>query len=141
MKKIYLILAAINLFVLCSISTFAQTDKPKVIKYFAPKYPPAAQAVRATGTVIVNVKIDKDGKVISAVAENGHPLLRKACENAAKQWFFSADVNNEERDVKISFLLSLSDKNKKDKVKFRKPYVLELTGARVKIYIDKHPGY
>lgn len=130
MKRSSSILFAVILFIICSVSIFAQTDKPKVIKYFAPKYPPAAQAVRATGAVIVNVRIDKDGNVISAVAESGHPLLRKACENAAKGWMFSTISINEEREIKIAFLLGLSSKSKKDKVKFKKPYTLEIVAAQ-----------
>jgi TonB family protein len=137
MKKFYLILFVVILFPAFSIAAFAQTEKPKVVKYFAPKYPAAAQAVRATGTVIVNVKIDKDGKVISAVAESGHPLLRKACENAAKEWIFSTDSRPEEQEVKITFLLRIGNKNKKDKVKFKKPYTLELLNEKCRFKIAR----
>jgi hypothetical protein len=140
MKKFYSILFTI-LIVAFSSSAFAQTESPKVIKYFAPKYPAAAQAVRATGTINVLIKIDKGGKVIFTNAISGHPLLRKACEVAAMNWIFSTDSNVEEREVKINFLLRIGEHNKKDKVKFKKPYTLELIGARVRIIIDKHPGY
>jgi TonB family protein len=133
MKKFYSNLFIINLLLLCSIAVFAQKDKPKVIKYFAPKYPVSAQAVRATGTIDVLVKIDKDGKVTSTNAISGHPLLRKACENAAMQWLFTPDSSHDEREVKITFLLRIGDRNKKDKVKFKKPYTIELVGARVRI--------
>lgn len=132
MKKFYPILFAV-LFLTFSISASAQTEKAKVVRYFAPKYPAAAQAVRAAGTVIVNVKINGDGKVASAVAESGHPLLRRACETAAREWIFSTDSKTEERDAKITFLLRVGNKNKKDKVKFKKPYTLELVGAMVGI--------
>lgn len=133
MKNFYSILLVAILFVFSYITVFAQTENPKVLKHFAPKYPPAAQAVRATGTVNVLVKIDEDGKVTSTVAISGHPLLRKACENAAKLWIFSPNANSKEREVKITFLLRISDKNKKDKVKFKKPYTLELIGVQIKI--------
>lgn len=141
MKKFHSVLFVVILYILCSVTTFAQAENPKVSKYFAPKYPVTAQAVRAAGTVIVNVKIDKEGKVISAVAESGHPLLRKVSEIAAKQWFFSTASNTKEREVKISFLIRQGDRNKKDKLKFRKPYTLEVVVARSRIIIDKHPGY
>lgn len=118
--------------VLFSTSVFAQNNSPKVIKYVAPKYPAAALAVRASGMVTVVVKINEDGKVTSATAESGHPLLRKACENAAKEWIFSRDSSIAERKLKVTFLLRIGDKNKKDKVKFRKPYTLELVGVRVR---------
>ncbi len=56
MKRFHLILPVVILFMFCSVAVFAQTENPKVIKYVAPKYPPAAQAVRASGTVDVPVK-------------------------------------------------------------------------------------
>ena len=52
--------------------------------YFArPIYPKVAKAVRASGKVTVYVAIDSSGKVTSATAINGHPLLKKASEDAA----------------------------------------------------------
>ena len=54
-----------------------------------PEYPPAALAVRASGAVNVQVTIDEGGSVISAAAVSGHPLLRSAAVEAAKQARFS----------------------------------------------------
>lgn len=50
-----------------------------------PDYPAAARAVRAAGTVHVQVLIDTDGAVFSAEAKDGHPLLQPAARNAACQ--------------------------------------------------------
>jgi periplasmic protein TonB len=50
-----------------------------------PPYPPAAKAVRAAGTVSVQVTIDEAGNVISASAAGGHPLLQQAAVSAARQ--------------------------------------------------------
>ncbi len=50
-----------------------------------PTYPAAARAVRASGAVNVQVKIDEDGEVVIANAVSGHPLLRQAAEKAAKE--------------------------------------------------------
>lgn len=50
-----------------------------------PPYPPAAKAVRAAGTVSVQVTIDENGNVISASAAGGHPLLQQAAVQAARQ--------------------------------------------------------
>ncbi len=49
-----------------------------------PVYPAAAKAVRAGGTVNVQVTIDEQGNVIAASAVSGHPLLRQASETAAR---------------------------------------------------------
>lgn len=56
----------------------------KAIRLPAPPYPPAARAVRASGTVIVEVLIDENGRVVSANATKGHPLLQAAAEQAAR---------------------------------------------------------
>ncbi len=48
-----------------------------------PEYPKAARAANVTGTVNVEVVIDKDGKVRSAKAVSGHPLLLISSEKAA----------------------------------------------------------
>lgn len=54
-----------------------------------PAYPPAAKAVRAGGTVTVQVKIDESGNVVSATAVSGNALLRGAAESAARRAKFS----------------------------------------------------
>jgi TonB family protein len=48
-----------------------------------PPYPATAMAVRAEGKVDVQIMIDEHGKVVSAKAVSGHPLLRNAAEQAA----------------------------------------------------------
>jgi len=48
-----------------------------------PAYPAAARAVRASGSVSVQVLIDTNGRTFSAHAVTGHPLLRAAAESAA----------------------------------------------------------
>ena len=55
----------------------------KAISLPEPVLSPAARAVKAGGTVIVQVMVDEDGKVISANAVSGHPLLKPAAVQAA----------------------------------------------------------
>jgi protein TonB len=61
----------------------------KAINLVTPNYPSAAKAVRASGTVNVSIIVDEKGNVISASAVSGHPLLRGAAEEAAKQSKFT----------------------------------------------------
>ncbi len=73
---------------LLGMQTGAQTVSAGVLNGKAttlpkPGYPAAARAVRASGTVTVQVVIDETGKVASANAVSGHPLLRAAAEKAA----------------------------------------------------------
>jgi TonB family protein len=49
-----------------------------------PEYSAAARATGASGVVSVQVTIDEEGNVISAVATSGHPLLKAASADAAK---------------------------------------------------------
>ncbi|HEU0185207.1 MAG TPA: TonB family protein [Blastocatellia bacterium] len=73
------------------------SQKPKVsggvlqgtaTKKVQPAYPPVARAARASGAVQIQVTISESGDVINAQAIGGHPLLRDAALQAAKQWRF-----------------------------------------------------
>ncbi len=55
----------------------------KAISLPKPPYPAIARSARAAGTVVVQVTIDESGKVISARAVSGHPLLQAAAVQAA----------------------------------------------------------
>lgn len=61
----------------------------KAISLPKPPYPPIAKAAHASGTVTVQVTIDESGKVISAHAVGGHPLLQQAAVQAAYQARFT----------------------------------------------------
>jgi len=61
----------------------------KAISKPAPPYPAVAKAARASGVVVVQITVDENGKVISASAVSGHPLLRQAAAQAAYQARFS----------------------------------------------------
>jgi protein TonB len=54
-----------------------------------PNYPPLARNIRLQGMVIVQVLIDESGKVISAKATSGHPILIPEAQRAAMQARFS----------------------------------------------------
>jgi protein TonB len=53
------------------------------------EYPSLARVARIGGSVVVEVTVDEAGAVISARAISGHPLLKDAAVNAARQWQFS----------------------------------------------------
>jgi Ca-activated chloride channel family protein len=64
----------------------------KAISLPKPVYPPAAKNMGAAGTVIVEVMLDETGKVISARAVSGHPMLQTTCVNAARLARFSPTI-------------------------------------------------
>jgi protein TonB len=61
----------------------------KAISKPALVYPTIARAARAQGVVLVSVTVDESGKVISAHAISGHPLLQQAAVQSAFGWRFS----------------------------------------------------
>jgi len=61
----------------------------KAISRPQPAYPPIANAARASGAVVVQITVDETGRVVSASAVSGHPLLQQAAVNAVRQWRFS----------------------------------------------------
>ncbi len=59
------------------------------IKKQVPVYSAIAKAARASGMVQVVVTISEEGRVLDAQVINGHPLLRQAAVDAARQWIFT----------------------------------------------------
>lgn len=70
-----------------------------------PPYPSAARAVRASGTVIIQVLILEDGTIFSASPISGHPLLRAASKAAACESTFRP-VTLSGQPVKITGLIT-----------------------------------
>jgi protein TonB len=66
-----------------------------------PPYPPIAKQIRLQGTVNVQVLLDETGKVISARAVSGSPILSPAAVNAAYQARFSPTLIGNQ-PVKVS---------------------------------------
>jgi len=59
-----------------------------------PIYPEFARRMKVTGTVHVAIVVDTTGKVISAKAVDGSPMLRGSAELAVKQWRFKPSTMN-----------------------------------------------
>jgi len=55
----------------------------------APPYPPIAKAAGVQGAVAVQIVVDEHGKVISAKATSGNPLLQQAAVQAAYKALFT----------------------------------------------------
>ena len=84
---------SILIFSFFTLAVSAQTGQPerrvtlgvvngKATSLPKPEYPAAAKAVRASGTVNVQVTIDEKGEVMSAEATSGHPLLRHLAQRS-----------------------------------------------------------
>jgi TonB family protein len=99
---------------------------PKAVSIPKPPYPPAAAAVRASGEVLVSVEIDKEGKVISANAAGGHPLLKRAAEMAARSAVFEQSRLVPIRTVVLRYIFFSSEKGKEGLRRYSNPYRIEV---------------
>jgi TonB family protein len=60
----------------------------------APSYPAAASAARVEGQVTVQAVVNPEGKVVSARAVSGPPVLRDAATEAVQRWRYSPLLDN-----------------------------------------------
>jgi len=69
---------------------YAFDEAPVLIKSVAPKYPDLARQAGIEGTVLLNVLVGEDGKVlqVSVIQTDVTPAMDKAAIEAAKQFMF-----------------------------------------------------
>jgi TonB family protein len=77
----------------------------KAVRLPKPRYPEPARIIKASGAVNVQVLLDETGKVISAQAVSGHPLLRRAAVEAAYQALFTPTILGDQ-PVKVSGVIT-----------------------------------
>lgn len=65
---------------------------PRATRQVTPSYPDFARKSGVQGVVRVYVAVHESGKVSTVFKSEGHVLLRKAAESAAKQWKFPPTV-------------------------------------------------
>ncbi|HEY4424314.1 MAG TPA: energy transducer TonB [Pyrinomonadaceae bacterium] len=70
-----------------------------------PNYPPMAKQIRLQGQVSVQVLVDETGRVVSAKALSGHPLLLVEAQRAALQARF-APTKLSDQPVKVSGVIT-----------------------------------
>ena len=79
-----------------SIATMASDAGPlnaRATRKVVPAYPAVAKQAGASGLVRVHVIVDESGKVIEVSKSEGHVLLRRVAEDAARQWFFDTNLS------------------------------------------------
>lgn len=77
----------------------------KAVYLPVPSFPPAASSVNVSGQVAVQVTVDENGRVISAVPVSGHPLLKASAAEAAKRSTFSP-TKMSGQPVKVSGIIT-----------------------------------
>jgi hypothetical protein len=78
-------------------------DLPAIVFSSPPTIPPIVLAARVSGNVVTELSLDAEGKVFSAHAVEGHPLLRKCSEQAALRWRF-APATKSARTLRLTFI-------------------------------------
>jgi TonB family protein len=66
----------------------------KLIKKVLPTYPDEAKPKGLTGTVILLLTVNEEGRVSDAKVLQGHPLFSEAAISAVKQWVYSPTMIN-----------------------------------------------
>jgi len=106
--------------------TVAGISFPKATSLPRPAYPPAARAVRASGEAVVDLIIGQDGKVISAKAVSGHPLIRAAAEAAARGSRFAIAESGEDREAILTYVFLLDGTVKPTLTTYKNQYRIEV---------------
>jgi TonB family protein len=78
---------------------------PKKTKDVKPVYPAAARSAGVQGAVVVEVTIDRNGRVKDAKVLRSIPLLDQAALDAVQQWEFAPEVLN---GVPVPVIVALS---------------------------------
>jgi periplasmic protein TonB len=76
----------------------------RVIRRVQPPYPVIARQAHVQGSVQVQIDISETGAVTNVTLLSGHPLLREAALQAAKQWLFIPTELNGQRVRAIGLL-------------------------------------
>lgn len=71
-----------------------QLQQAQLISSKAPDYPLVAKQAHVQGVVVVSATVGVDGKVKSASAVSGPPLLQKAAVDAVRQWTYKPTTLN-----------------------------------------------
>ncbi|WP_445514427.1 energy transducer TonB [Stenotrophomonas sp. 3(2025)] len=93
-------------------SSAPSTDDVTAAKSRAPVYPPQAASIRGQGTVMLLVKVGRDGKVADVIAEQTNltvvgpertmnqlrDVLAKASVRSAREWTFNPPTTGEDKD-------------------------------------------
>ena len=63
-----------------------KTFDDHVVERTEPEYPPIAKAARVVGTVVIEVQVGPDGKVVSSKVVSGPAMLQQAAIDCVRKW-------------------------------------------------------
>lgn len=97
-----------SLLLLAALPGVDQATQPLAVHVESLAYPDLARATQIQGVVDVEIEINSEGKVSSASAISGHPLLKQSAEKNIRSWRFdtsSSDIRW--LTVRYQFILEL----------------------------------
>jgi TonB family protein len=81
-----------------------QAGQYQFIRYVAPAYPPLAMQARISGTVKLELTVDRAaGDVRDIRVIQGHPIFLNSVQEAVKQWRFAPAVDSEKIPADLVF--------------------------------------
>jgi TonB family protein len=80
---------------------------PRKIKDVRPIYPTEAQDARVQGVVIVEVRVEPDGRISNTRVMRSIPELDKAAVDAVSQWEFSPTLDGNGRPIPIIMTITV----------------------------------
>jgi protein TonB len=84
---------------------------PKLVTKVPPRYPPLAAQGRIAATVILEARVDVNGRVTTATVLRGHPLFDEEAVAAVKQWrYVPLLLNGEPTEFILTVTLSFNVK-------------------------------
>ena len=92
--------------------TLAESTQPAVVQAVAPPFIPFTFGKTGSATVVVEVTVDSEGKVIEARTVEFSLFRDKIFEETAKKWVFAPAADGKrERTVRITFVLRIMPKS------------------------------
>jgi TonB family protein len=114
-----------TIFVICllSFSTQLTPDQPQPIHVESLTYPDFARAAQIHETIVVEIIVNREGDVRSAIALSGHPELRNASVANIQLWKFRPS-STENRHLSVQYVFRLDEPKRYYKPETRNIYDL-----------------
>ena len=87
-------------------STIRGGEQVRLVDWEELKYPPLARQARITGVVVLQVKLDGEGKVVESTAISGNKALIPDCLANVKKWRFQT---SSQKSVVVVYNFRISD--------------------------------
>lgn len=83
-------------------------SEPVAVERVNPRYPEQARRDKIMGTVVLDLVIGKDGRVLDIhTLESAHPLLEGAAIEAVKQWRFEPAHRADGTEVQVLYVMTI----------------------------------